>query len=111
MRQRLARGRGRGGFTLLEVLIASTLLAIVSAGTYAIFSASYRFQLAAQHRLEAMHLARQGLENLVPLSYDAVVGLTPNPTIEALASGTRTTTVVDVPGAYAVVTVTMVRND
>lgn len=52
------------GFTLLEVLIGATILVLVVASTFVVFTAGERFIREAMHRREALGFAQQVLEEL-----------------------------------------------
>ncbi len=55
---------GNYGFTLLEVMVATLILVLVVAGTFAVCTAGERFVREAMHRTEALDFARQALEQL-----------------------------------------------
>ena len=114
----------RAGFTLLEVLVATVLLGILSAGTFAIFSASHQFMLTAQYQLEALNAARSYMEVFESAAYDQltipgrpatellprVPAIPAPPPPASLAVGWGITPPA-VNGGYATATVTTTYND
>lgn len=61
---RLQVDRGRGGFTLVEVLISAVLLAILLVGVGFFFTNIIKQSDVVDDQTRAMELARQGLEEI-----------------------------------------------
>lgn len=72
------RLRADGGFTLVEVLMAVTMMAVGIAATVQVFGGSDRTALAAQRSNVATQQAQQEIDRLSKLSYDSL-GLTATP--------------------------------
>lgn len=56
------------GFTLLEVLVASLILAVVGSGIAGVYIMEERLFVRTLHRLEAVNYARSALEELLALT-------------------------------------------
>lgn len=56
------------GFTLLEVLVASLILAVVGSGIAGVYIMEERLFVRTLHRLEAVNYARGALEKLLALT-------------------------------------------
>lgn len=69
-----ARRRRRGGFTLVEVLVAIVLFAIVATGLTAFAVQSIRRTADTRGSTGAVLLAQRELENLRSLEYDDIAG-------------------------------------
>ncbi len=67
----LLRHRGRGA-SLIEVLIAMILIAIVISGLIAIFTQSLSVQNEAEDIVKAVNMAREKMEELKALGYDNI---------------------------------------
>lgn len=67
--------RGRGGFTLVEVLIASAILAAVVGALVVPFSLAHKHQRRDAQQTTAAALAEQMIERLVNLPYDDVLAM------------------------------------
>jgi prepilin-type N-terminal cleavage/methylation domain-containing protein len=72
------RVRSESGFTLIEVLLAVTLMAVGIAATVNVYGGSSRSALAAQRSGVASHQAQKELDRLSKLDYDTI-GLTSTP--------------------------------
>jgi prepilin-type N-terminal cleavage/methylation domain-containing protein len=72
------RARSEQGFTLVEVLIAMTLMAVGIAATLGVFGSSGRTTLAAQRTDVASQKAQAALDLISTLPYDQI-GLTSTP--------------------------------
>lgn len=59
------------GYTLIEVVIATALLALTLSAFAASFVQSRRSATVAENRMEALHSARQQMETLMTLSFAA----------------------------------------
>lgn len=59
----------RDGLTLIEVVIATTVLAFVLGGFLSAFNMNYRSVVISNNRQLAMHQARKTLEDLMGLAY------------------------------------------
>lgn len=68
------------GFTLIEMLMAVTLLAFGTIATIGVFSSSKKLSVVAQRQEVAVHQAQRELERLRSLPYDKI-GLTAKPAI------------------------------
>ncbi|WP_456342734.1 type IV pilus modification PilV family protein [Thermovibrio sp.] len=68
----MERRASRGGFTVLEVLVASAIFAIVSLGLVAGLVLSYRITLSNQLRDEAVSILREEVELIRERSYDEI---------------------------------------
>ncbi len=64
--------RNRNGFTLVEVLIASLILAILVVGIGFFFGYIIKQSDVMDDKTQALELARQGLENLRTMELDTV---------------------------------------
>jgi len=67
--------RGRAGFTLPEVLIASTILAAVVGALVVPFSLAHKHQQRDARQTTAAALAEQMIERMVNLSYNEVLAM------------------------------------
>ncbi|MBI2870992.1 MAG: hypothetical protein HYY14_04700 [Candidatus Omnitrophica bacterium] len=109
---------GRGGFALVEQVIAAMVIALVSGGVIGSLIVSHASQIDTRHRVLAMSLARERMESLLdrsgPQFFDNLltqVGtepvLTLDPDTNTTASrATAITPVVGVQYLRATVTVT-----
>jgi prepilin-type N-terminal cleavage/methylation domain-containing protein len=70
--------RGQAGFTLIEILISMTLMAVGVAATLGVFGASGRTALVAQRSDIAVQQAQAEVDRLSRMSYDKL-GLTSTP--------------------------------
>ena len=70
--------RGQAGFTLIEILISMTLMAVGVAATLGVFGASGRTALVAQRSDIAVQQAQAEIDRLSRMSYDKL-GLTSTP--------------------------------
>lgn len=74
---------GRGGFTLIEVLIASVLLAVLLIGVGFFFTNIVKQSDIVDDRTRAMELSRQGLEEIRTLDVKSMsLGHSTTETIE-----------------------------
>ncbi len=74
--------RNRGGFTLIEVVVASAIMMLVFAAMLGIVSYARRTASLTENRLACLHIARQTMEHLIAQSYtatDNAVGTTQLP--------------------------------
>jgi prepilin-type N-terminal cleavage/methylation domain-containing protein len=78
----MARLRAHDGFTLVEVLMAVTMMAVGIAATVKVFGGSGRTALAAQRASVASQKAQEVVDRISKLSYDQL-GLTATPTTSA----------------------------
>jgi prepilin-type N-terminal cleavage/methylation domain-containing protein len=77
---------GGGGFTLVEVLITSILLAILLTGVGFFFTNIIKQSDIVDDRTQAMELARQGLEEISTLDVTSMgIGLTTPDTLGRFA--------------------------
>ena len=60
------------GFTLVEVVIATGILALVLSGFITTFVMSQRSAILATNQMTACHIARQNMENVLCNTYSAV---------------------------------------
>lgn len=65
------RRRERGGFSLIDLLVAFTIFSIALMGVLTIFPTSMKSIRMARINIMATHLAQQGLENAFNLSFNA----------------------------------------
>ena len=65
----MSNSRHRGGLTLVEILVAMSILAGTLTGFLAVFMMNQRTVLVANNQQRAMHQARGVLEDLFSLSY------------------------------------------
>lgn len=65
--------RGRSGFTLIETLVASSVLAVAAVAMYVPFSLAADHQRQQATQTLAATLAAQQMERLMTLSYDQIV--------------------------------------
>jgi prepilin-type N-terminal cleavage/methylation domain-containing protein len=72
------RVRSEAGFTLMELLIAMTLMSVGVAATLGVFGATGRTTVVAQQRNVAIHQAQAALDQISTMDYDKV-GLTSTP--------------------------------
>lgn len=72
---RLKRLRKGGGFTLVEVLVATGLFAIVSASSYALLSTEWRVIHHTKERLYVNRILESRLEEIRDLPFDALENL------------------------------------
>jgi prepilin-type N-terminal cleavage/methylation domain-containing protein len=70
--------RGQAGFTLIEILISMTLMAVGVAATLGVFGSSGRTALVAQRSDIAVQQAQAEIDRLSRMSYDNL-GLTSTP--------------------------------
>lgn len=68
------RSRSRGGFTVVEVVLAISLLAVAMAGVYRVLESAFRLRRAAHHHYLAVVIANNRIEraksvdfNMLPL--------------------------------------------
>ncbi len=87
-------GHGERGLSLLEVLAAMTLFAIVAAGTGALASQSIRRTVENRHASAAALLVQRELERVRSLDYASIAAATSTQTL-AMQSFTVTTGVQD----------------
>lgn len=70
-RQRCGRGGRESGFTLVEVVVAMTLLLLALTTFVVSFVQSKRSAAIAENRLEAIHTARDKMETIASYLYTA----------------------------------------
>lgn len=63
---------GTGGFTMIEILIASVLLAILIVGLAMFFASMLRQSDVLDDRTRALELAKGGLEEMRTVDFDTV---------------------------------------
>ena len=78
----------RCGFTLLEVLIASTIVVMAIGGAYGGLIMSRMMTVLARQHQEAEQLAMDQLWKTYHLEYDELLAFEPNPQIEEVPEGT-----------------------
>lgn len=54
----------KSGFTLIEIVASTLILAIVAAGTFGAFVGAEKFVILTKHRMEALNFARKAMETL-----------------------------------------------
>lgn len=59
----------QSGFTLVEVVIASGIMALVLSGFIATFVMSQRSAILASNRMEACHIARENMDKVICNGY------------------------------------------
>ena len=64
--------RSRDGMTLVEMMVASSLLVLVLCGFLTGFAFSRKAARAASDNMMALHTARQGIETLLDYDYDTL---------------------------------------
>jgi len=100
MRHRPSRRRRRaGGFTLVEVLVALVLFAIVASGLAAFAVQSIRRTSDTRSATGAVLLAQQQLENLRSLEYVDIVGGITSANLNGMEYTINTDVDDDVPAA------------
>ncbi len=57
-------------FTLVEIIIAAVILALVISGMFVVFKSGERFSIEDRQKLQAQNVARQVLEHLESLNFD-----------------------------------------
>ncbi len=67
--RRLRRTQGEPGFTLVEVLVAITLLAIVAAGLFPLLITGVRASVAAKYNTQAKNLSNERIEQMRNLTW------------------------------------------
>lgn len=67
--------RGEDGFTLVELLVAASILIVGVATTFAVFDSARKLSLVSERQTTMVHLAQQELERVKSLPY-AQIGLT-----------------------------------
>jgi len=92
------RGRPRG-FSLLEVLSAMTLFALVASAIGALATGSMRHTIRNRHATAAAMLAQQRLEDLRALAYADIAGGTSTATVGGQSFSVGTSVLADAPGA------------
>jgi len=65
----LSSTRSLNGVTLIEMMVASCIFALLLAGFVTGFTFSRKAARAASDYMQAIHLSRQGIETLVDISY------------------------------------------
>jgi prepilin-type N-terminal cleavage/methylation domain-containing protein len=80
--ERGAESRGEGGFTIIEVLVATLVLAIASMATFGVLASTVRNGQRAKATQVAINQAQQELEKLHTLSYEEL-GMTVTPQHES----------------------------
>ncbi len=84
--KRTVRNQKRGGFTLIEVLITSVILAVLLTGVGFFFTNIIKQSDIVDDRTQAMELARQGLEEISTLDVTSMgIGLTSPDTLGRFA--------------------------
>lgn len=63
------RDKGQSGYTLVEVVISSGIMALALSGFIASFVMSQRSAVLANRRMEACHIARQNMETVICSGY------------------------------------------
>lgn len=64
-------GNAEGGFSVIEVLVASVILLFVALGTIALFTMATQSNLQGEDNTRAANFARERLEQLWQLSFNA----------------------------------------
>jgi Tfp pilus assembly protein PilV len=93
---RSSRTAGQGGFTLMEVVVALSMMMVAGLGSAAIFMHSVSNNTGAGERALAMAVAQQRVERLRSVTFDNVVS--ENTTVESAGrnySVVTTVTVID----------------
>jgi type II secretion system protein I len=99
MRRRAPRRRRSGGFTLVEVLVALVLFAIVASGLAAFAVQSIRRTSDTRAATGAVLLAQQQLEDLRSLEYDDIAGGITTETLNGMDFTVNTDVDDDTPAA------------
>ena len=60
----------QGGLTLVEIVISMLILSLVLLGIAGIFVVGKRYLMGAQYRQEALHFAREKIEELEAFDFD-----------------------------------------
>jgi prepilin-type N-terminal cleavage/methylation domain-containing protein len=94
MRRRRCRG-----FSIIEVLAAMSLFAILASAICAIATASVRFTTSNRHATLAAMLAQRELEDLRGMAYDAIVSRSTADTVEGQAFTIASGVTVNSPAA------------
>jgi len=63
--------RNQAGFTMIEVVVSSAVMALVFIAMISTVSISRKIQSFTENRLWALHVARQALEDYSALAYDS----------------------------------------
>lgn len=102
----MCRLKGENGFTMVETVLSSVIIAIACLGNLVIIQNTYQANITANYQMTATQLANEKIEliiadrSLQPLSYDYVTNV--NYPSESIGYGaqpnffTRTTNVVEV---------------
>jgi prepilin-type N-terminal cleavage/methylation domain-containing protein len=85
------------GFTLVEVLFAMTLFALVGTAVNVLAIRGMRQSVNNRHGTTAVMLAQQQVETLRGMAYDDVLASTTTATVDGLVYTVRTVVVVDAP--------------
>jgi type II secretion system protein I len=99
MRSRRPRRRSKAGFTLVEVLVALVLFAIVASGLAAFAVQSIRRTSDTRAATGAVLIAQERLENLRGLEYDDIAGSITTETIDGMDYGVDVDVDDDTPAA------------
>ena len=98
-RRRPHRRRARAGFTLVEVLVALVLFAIVASGLAAFAVQSIRRTSDTRAATGAVLIAQERLENLRSLEYDDIAGSITTETLDGMDYGVDVDVDDDTPAA------------
>jgi general secretion pathway protein I len=94
----MSRRRARG-YTLLEVLAAMSLFAIVATAAGGLATSSMRYTMRNRHATTAAMLAQQAIEDVRALDYPNIIGGTSTATIDNTVYTTTTVVVDNSPAA------------
>jgi len=74
LKKLLNEAKDRRGFTLIELIVSITILAIVIVPTLGLFSAAFKNNRYAKEKLVAIALAQGRIEELKAMNYQNLIG-------------------------------------
>lgn len=85
----------RGGL-LLEIIVCAIIIGIVGVGVLGMLAINRHFSVRARHKIEALNLAREKMEEFGSLDYHTLSSGSDNITFADTTAGTRAWTVTEV---------------